>query len=84
MKFLATLLFAAAGASAATSAAEPTAAPTPTPAPAASSPTSPDAPGSTCLAQYILDDCLKSTQANVRDSPIYPFECTSTNSKSSF
>ncbi|KAL6907079.1 hypothetical protein GGI43DRAFT_396591 [Trichoderma evansii] len=58
MKFLATLLFAAAGVSAA-STAEPTAAPTA--APAASSPTSPDAPGSTCLAEYILRDCLHST-----------------------
>lgn len=35
---------------------------------AASSATSPDTPGSTCLADYILEQCLKSTTINVRDS----------------
>lgn len=63
MKFLATLLFTAAGVSAASSA------------------TSPDTPGSTCLADYILVDCLKSTTLNVRHSLVYPFKTASTDSK---
>ncbi|GFP56124.1 hypothetical protein ACSS6W_006344 [Trichoderma asperelloides] len=57
MKFLATLLFTAAGVSAATSA------------------TSPDTPGSTCLADYILEDCLKSTTTNAGNCSATDYVC---------
>lgn len=42
---------------------------------AASSATSPDAPGSTCLADYILEDCLKSTTANANNCKPTDYTC---------
>ncbi|KAK1246633.1 hypothetical protein MKX08_000435 [Trichoderma sp. CBMAI-0020] len=42
---------------------------------AASSATSPDAPGSTCLADYILEDCLKSTTANANNCNPTDYTC---------
>ncbi|KAM0450137.1 hypothetical protein ACHAPV_004424 [Trichoderma viride] len=42
---------------------------------AASSATSPDAPGSSCLADYILEDCLKSTTANANNCNATDYTC---------
>ncbi|UKZ61947.1 uncharacterized protein TrAtP1_003209 [Trichoderma atroviride] len=42
---------------------------------AASSATSPDAPGSTCLADYILEDCLKSTTVNANNCNPTDYTC---------
>ncbi|KAL7896492.1 hypothetical protein HDV63DRAFT_401299 [Trichoderma sp. SZMC 28014] len=42
---------------------------------AASSATSPDTPGSTCLADYILEDCLKSTTANANNCNPTDYTC---------
>ncbi|KAM0519474.1 hypothetical protein ACHAPE_003648 [Trichoderma viride] len=42
---------------------------------AASSATSPDAPGSSCLAEYILEDCLKSTTANANNCNATDYTC---------
>ncbi|PNP44070.1 hypothetical protein TGAM01_v203302 [Trichoderma gamsii] len=42
---------------------------------AASSATSPDTPGSTCLADYILEDCLKSTTVNANNCNATDYTC---------
>ncbi|KAL7923660.1 hypothetical protein ACQKWADRAFT_288953 [Trichoderma austrokoningii] len=42
---------------------------------AASSATSPDTPGSSCLADYILEDCLKSTTTNANNCSPTDYTC---------
>ncbi|KAL7793571.1 hypothetical protein V8C37DRAFT_401874 [Trichoderma ceciliae] len=42
---------------------------------AASSATSPDTPGSTCLADYILEDCLKSTTLTANSCKPTDYDC---------